>query len=95
MKTNEMAVNALAGADRKPDLKSMRAREITIRRGHKGGFIAKHRLEDKDGNPHHGSEPEFPLMDLKALQAHMQEHMAEANGTGEPEAAEVAKEDQA
>jgi hypothetical protein len=83
----ETAVNALSGADKKPDMKDLKAREITIRRGHKGGFIAKHRLEDKQGNQHYGVEPEFPLMDMKALQAHMQEHMGDGAEPDQDDAA--------
>lgn len=74
---------ALAGAmdipikpEKPPKLKTS---EITIRRGHKKGYIAKHHLEGEDGTPHHKTH-EYPLQNMKDLQAHLTEHMAEREG---------------
>lgn len=51
----------------------LRVEEIRMRRGHKGGFIAKHHLKDEKGMQH--AEHEYPLTDKKAMLDHMDQHM--------------------
>lgn len=87
------ATEALAGADAKPanGKPKLRTREMHIRKGTAGGFIAKHHLETEDGEPHH-QQHEFPLVDMKQLQAHIAEHLAEMKGGGAAAAPEVAAE---
>ena len=53
--------------------------EMHIRRGTKGGYIAKHDLRDNNGRmPQDGqmSDAEYPLADHAAMMAHIGEHMA-------------------
>jgi hypothetical protein len=72
------AASAALSGKTKPG--KMRVEEIRMRRGHKGGFIAKHHLKDEKGMQH--AEHEYPLADKKAMLAHMDEHL------GDNEAAE-------
>lgn len=70
----------------------LRTREMHIRKGTAGGFIARHDLEDENGDPHHKTH-EFPLATMKHLQTHLQQHMAEEQaesaGGGEGQGAEM------
>lgn len=86
MKTNTMkaASDGLSGMDKKPAAKGkLKTREMHIRKGHAGGFIARHEVEDEDGQPQHQTH-EYPLANKKQLLEHISEHMAEeGNGAGD------------
>jgi hypothetical protein len=87
------ATKVLAGADgpaKHAPKGKLKVREMHLRRGHEGGYIARHDAEDEDGSPQHPS-PEYPLADDKALLAHVQQHMASPAPGGT--APEVAAED--
>lgn len=77
------ATDALSG--RTPG-KKLKTAEIHVRRGAKHGYIAKHVMEDADGNPQHKT-PEHPIATYQELMQHMKEHMGaeaeEAAGQGE------------
>lgn len=77
MKTDSLdaVTQALAGRD-KP-MKQHKVAGIHVRKGHAGGYIARHDLEDSDGNSYHGKSPEFPLASMAAVHKHMDEHMGE------------------
>lgn len=54
--------------------------ELHLRRGTKGGYIAKHDLADEEGNPPtdgQRSTAEYPLADKAAMMAHLNEHMGD------------------
>ena len=54
--------------------------EMHIRRGTKGGYIAKHDLADQNGQPPtDGQNPnaEYPIASPSDLQAHVAEHMGD------------------
>lgn len=54
--------------------------EMHLRRGTKGGYIAKHDLADENGHPpQDGQSPnaEYPLADHAAMMAHVGEHMGD------------------
>ena len=78
----------------KRDPKKAHLHEMTVRKGHKGGFIAKHtEHRHNDGqieHEHPDRNAEFPLATQDQLMEHMQEHMGEesreiAQGGGEEE----------
>jgi len=67
--------------------KKLRAHEIHVRRTKNKGYIARHELRDKDGNPPSDGqrgEAEYALPDKAAMLAHMGEHMSDE----EPDEAE-------
>lgn len=66
------AVEALGGKKSR----KLKTVGVHVRKGHKGGYIAKHDMEDEDGNPH-PKKPEYPIANMAAVQKHMQEHLAE------------------
>lgn len=74
------AVQALGGR-RSKNLKTV---GVHVRKGHAGGYIAKHDMEDEDGNPYH-KKPEYPISTMADVHKHMQAHLGE-------EAKEAAKE---
>jgi hypothetical protein len=73
------AADALAGkppATDKPAKKKLKVEEIRLRRGHAGGYIAKHHLSDEDGNQH-PQQHEYPMLALKDVVSHLEKHMPE------------------
>jgi hypothetical protein len=70
--------------------KKLHAHEMHIRHADNGGYIARHELRDKNGNPPadgQKSSIETQHPDMAALQAMIQEHMQQ-NAQGQPGAAE-------
>ncbi len=69
-------------------------REMKIRRGHKGGFVAQHVHQPPHNLPEH--DEEYPIADTAGLHSHIDDHFGEGEGGGEGEGpaeeAEVQKE---
>lgn len=64
--------------------KKLHTHEVHLRRTKNKGYIARHDLRDKQGNPPmdgQRGDAEYSLPDKAAMLAHMQEHM----GDEEPE----------
>jgi hypothetical protein len=69
--------------------KRLRTHEIHLRRA-ENGYIAKHLLRDKEGNPPSDgqrAEREYTFDSLSNLAAHYAEHMPEKEGSDEDEGA--------
>lgn len=68
---------------RKRDPKKAHLHEMLVKRGHKGGYIAKHMEHRHDDgqveHEHPDRNAEFPLADNDALHDHIEEHMGEPN----------------
>lgn len=84
------AKGALGGED-KPKQRKLHTHEVHVRRGHKGGYIARHEMHDADGNADH-KQPEYPLADEAAMLAHVKEHMGGAPAVDPAAAAGAAPE---
>lgn len=75
--TNAVA-DALGGG--KPSEKKAKLHEVSVRKAHSGGFIAKHHYKHADGSTAHGHpkhESEHVLPNMDAVHAHMDEHMGD------------------
>ena len=60
--------------------KKLHTHEVHMRRTENKGYIARHDLRDKNGNPPmdgQKADKEYSLPDKAAMLAHMQEHMGE------------------
>lgn len=61
--------------------------DFHLRRGTKGGYIAKHDLADENGQPPQDGQSataEYPLANEAAMLAHVKEHMGEEAQAPEP-----------
>lgn len=68
--------------------KKLHSHEVHLRRTANKGYIARHELRDKQGNPPmdgQRGEAEYSLPDKKAMLAHMDEHMGDMEPDEEQE----------
>jgi hypothetical protein len=69
--------------------KQLHTHEIHLRRTRNKGYIARHELRDKAGNPPQDGqrgEAEYSLADKKAMLAHLEQHMGDEPQGDEEEA---------
>jgi hypothetical protein len=77
------AKDALAGKERGGKHKKLHVHRVEIQRGHAGGYIAKHHLQDEEGNESPQTH-EYPLSSMQQLNEHMQEHMGGEQAEAQP-----------
>lgn len=68
--------------------KKLRTHEIHLRRTKNNGYIARHELRDKNGNPPQDGqrgEAEYALPDKAAMLAHMAQHLGDEQPDDEEE----------
>lgn len=75
----DAAASVLGGGKPKEKTGKLKVQEVHIRRGHAGGFIVKHDLEDEGGSPH-PKQHVYPLATMEDLRKHFDAHMGEEGG---------------
>lgn len=82
-KTMEAMSDVLSGGKHAKDKKKgHKIKAIKVRKGHEGGFIAQHEMEDEDGMPITHA-PEYPMADMDAVHEHFDKHFGEGKGEKE------------
>lgn len=76
MRADTQAMSDTLGGAKPKKPQKLTPHTVSLKRGHAGGYIAEHHLQDEDGNQV-GDKHHYPLSNFTDVVEHLKKHMGE------------------